>query len=254
MFGWNPIDWAEEESLRALFKSIDTAKDGALDRDEVAALFVAKHIALTPAQFEQCFAEMDVSGSGSVNFKDFRRWWCLTKYGRPRMERCPEQLLNQLATRLRTAAFAPGDTLVATGQYGRHLTIMLTGSCQIRGGRGSWSGSGRVADRRRREAAAESRFDSLRGSLHGSLQNSLQRFASSGDEAESPRGSPSSPKGGSSSSGFEVETEVSTVAASDPEPVFGLQACLPKRYARRFHSWLSISTEIYLCHTCSCQY
>ena len=87
MFGWNPVDFAEEESLRALFESIDTAKDGALDRDEVAALFVAKHIALTPAQFEQCFAEMDVSGSGSVNFKDFRRWWCLTKYGRPRMER-----------------------------------------------------------------------------------------------------------------------------------------------------------------------
>ena len=66
MFGWNPVDFAEEESLRALFESIDTAKDGALDRDEVAALFVAKHIALTPAQFEQCFAEMDVSGSGSL--------------------------------------------------------------------------------------------------------------------------------------------------------------------------------------------
>lgn len=127
----NPIDWAEEAALRARFNEIDVDNDGVLKKDEIKALFALEQIKLTTAQFEAVWEQMDYLQTGSLNFFEFRKWWTENKYGRATMQKCPDEFLNALALKLHTRAFVPQDYIVDAGQYGYHLTIVLTGSCKI---------------------------------------------------------------------------------------------------------------------------
>ena len=90
-----------------------------------------EQIKLTSGQFEKVWEEMDYLKTGELNFFEFRKWWTENKYGRATMQKCPVEFLNRLALKLRTRAFVPLDYIVDAGQYGHHLTIVLTGSCKI---------------------------------------------------------------------------------------------------------------------------
>eukprot|EP01051_Picozoa_sp_SAG22_P031114 SAG22_NODE_12431_length_443_cov_0.755814_1_plen_119_part_01 len=69
---------------------------------------------------------------GSVNFREFRRWWSLKKHGRPTIDRCPEPFLEQLAIGMNTYAYTIGEDMVEVGEYGRHMFILLEGAVDLK--------------------------------------------------------------------------------------------------------------------------
>jgi Ca2+-binding EF-hand superfamily protein len=72
MFGWNPIDFAEESSLRDTFDEIDQGKTGHVEKDEMRQLFTSLELELSEDQFERLFDEMDSHGTGVIHYEEFR--------------------------------------------------------------------------------------------------------------------------------------------------------------------------------------
>jgi hypothetical protein len=66
IFGWNPLDLAEEEAVRTFYASIDTSGDCLLDRAEVRELFVSLELLVSDEQFNTCFLDLDADGDEQV--------------------------------------------------------------------------------------------------------------------------------------------------------------------------------------------
>ena len=131
-FGWNQDDQLEMESVRKMFDSIDTDGGGELDKKETNTLFRKLGFELTAEQFDMAFSEMNRDGGGDVDFKAFQRWWFLKKYGKPQVRnRAPENFLNMLCTILQSQAFAKDELVCEKGDYGKSMTICLSGRLQI---------------------------------------------------------------------------------------------------------------------------
>ena len=75
------------------------------------------NLKLTSDEFQAEMAEMDADGTGQVAFDEFRDWWYLKKYGRPRWPKAPQLFVEEVAQRLRSSAFSPGDMLIRRSQY-----------------------------------------------------------------------------------------------------------------------------------------
>lgn len=131
IFGWNSIDWDEENAVKEMFDKIDTDQGGTLDRHETQQLFASLDLKLTDAQFEQCFSELDSKNSGEISYGEFKRWWYLKKNGRPQITKCPKEFLNFICTRLRTDCYGKNERLVEHGTYGDNFIILLSGKCQV---------------------------------------------------------------------------------------------------------------------------
>ena len=108
----------------------------------------------------QCFDELDSHGTGEITYDEFRHWWYIRKYGKLRMEKCPEYFLDLLAQKMRTQvhwegfsfplfclawnrqlctcaiclhwqAYDIGDVIIPHGCYGRKLGIILQGRIRL---------------------------------------------------------------------------------------------------------------------------
>jgi|EP01049_Picozoa_sp_SAG25_P003792 calmodulin len=66
---------ADTQSLRRLFEQLDKDRSGTLNADEVLHLAAAGGRRLSKRQVKNAMAEMDVDGSGEVDFDEFERWW-----------------------------------------------------------------------------------------------------------------------------------------------------------------------------------
>lgn len=131
MFGWNPVDWEQEEKLKRMFREIDTSQSGWLSESELRALFTSLDINLSPEQFQACFSDLDQHDTGEIDYKEFRHWWFMKKYGRPAMEKCPGKFLDTLAQKMLCQAFDLNEEIVGHGFYGLKLGIILAGEVHI---------------------------------------------------------------------------------------------------------------------------
>jgi hypothetical protein len=131
IFGWNELDLEEELAVKAMFDRIDTDRGGTLDHEETKQLFKDLDLELTPSQFEQCFAELDSTGTKEIEYVEFKRWWYLKKNGRPQITKCPSAFLDIMCTKIKTQCFAKGEQLIEHGKYGEHFVILLSGKCQV---------------------------------------------------------------------------------------------------------------------------
>lgn len=130
-FGWNEEDEKEEAALQDLFSRIDVSNDGTITIDEAEMIFKGMEIALTKEQLGQVFAEMDKNAGGDVNFNEFKHWWFLKKTGKPRVDRCPSEFLDDMCTKLHTQPFANNERMVHPGDYGKALVMILSGRVEI---------------------------------------------------------------------------------------------------------------------------
>ena len=130
-FGWNKDDEAENQMVKVMFDDIDTDGGGSLDKAEVGALFKKLQIGLTEEQYDQVFQELDGEQNGSISFDEFLSWWFLKKNGKPRMVKCPSKFLDMLCTKLNTEPFAIREEMVHTGDYGKSLIIILSGTVRV---------------------------------------------------------------------------------------------------------------------------
>eukprot|EP01052_Picozoa_sp_SAG31_P003776 SAG31_NODE_149_length_22476_cov_41.827189_3_plen_289_part_00 len=131
LFGWNPLDAEEKAMVERLFHKIDTDKGGELDREEIGALLQETGLQLSSEQVDFCFAEMNSEGGGEINLSEFRHWWFLKKNQRPPMIQCPETFLDAMAQHMQSNAFDVGEMVVAPGEYGTRLLIVLAGEVTI---------------------------------------------------------------------------------------------------------------------------
>jgi hypothetical protein len=61
------------DTLRSVFDMV--CKDGAVDRDSLSKLASEMRQPLTPAALDAALKEMDVTGTGTVNFEQLNEWW-----------------------------------------------------------------------------------------------------------------------------------------------------------------------------------
>jgi hypothetical protein len=66
-----------------------------------------------------------------IELKEFQQWWYLQKHGRPKVGPCPNEMLENFASRLRTECAPPCDRIVRKGEYGDRLFIVSAGSVEI---------------------------------------------------------------------------------------------------------------------------
>ena len=131
LFGWNPVDWEEEQALRAMFDDLDKGNDGTLNKSEISDLFVALNLHLTHEQFERLYNELDLYNTGEIDYHEFKHWWYKKKNGKPHMDRCPSKFLDILAMKLVTRAYDIDEDLVEHGDYGRSFGIILEGEVRL---------------------------------------------------------------------------------------------------------------------------
>lgn len=98
IFGWNPTDFEEEESVHAFFHTIDTSGEGVLDRGELSALFAQLNLNLSASQFDQCFNELDHSGDGEVSYLEFKHWWYMYRNGESYIRTPPHKIHTVYST------------------------------------------------------------------------------------------------------------------------------------------------------------
>jgi hypothetical protein len=133
-FGWDEKDDEEEATVKNFFDDTDRDNSGALDKAEIKTLFDRLNLAMTEAQFNQCWSELDRKDNGTVKFDEFSWWWFLTKYGVPRISsgvRCPKSFLESMCECVQPRPFAKGERLVNLGGYGEHFVILLTGKLRV---------------------------------------------------------------------------------------------------------------------------
>ena len=61
--------------LEEMFNEMDTSGDGALDKEEIGAVFTKMGVRLSQADLDAAMAEMDVDKGGDVDFDEFKQWW-----------------------------------------------------------------------------------------------------------------------------------------------------------------------------------
>ena len=76
-----PLPEAEESRIRAIFQETDEDGSGELDQNEIEAMLVRMGRKLSKAEAAQAMAEMDLDGSGDVDFGEFREWYLDQKLG-----------------------------------------------------------------------------------------------------------------------------------------------------------------------------
>ena len=64
-----------EDRLRALFWEIDEDGSGALDRSEIGLLAGRLGKRLGDAELNEAMLDMDIDGSGEIEFEEFHAWW-----------------------------------------------------------------------------------------------------------------------------------------------------------------------------------
>ena len=61
--------------LEEMFNEMDTSGDGALDKEEIGAVFTKMGVTLSQADLDDAMAEMDADNGGDVDFEEFKQWW-----------------------------------------------------------------------------------------------------------------------------------------------------------------------------------
>ena len=65
------IDPAKEAELRTAFELFDKDKSGSIDKVELAAVMESLGVTLTESELATMYVEMDPSGDGVIDFKEF---------------------------------------------------------------------------------------------------------------------------------------------------------------------------------------
>ena len=121
VFGWNPVDWAEEKTLRNVFDDIDQEGTEMLSKTEMQVLFLTLNLKLSPIQFDRIFDQLDAHNTGQIDYKEFKFWWYTKKEGKPHMDKCPSMFLDLLAEKVTVEAYDIGETVVDHLQYGKQF-------------------------------------------------------------------------------------------------------------------------------------
>jgi len=110
------IDPAQEEELRQAFELFDKDGSGYIDKDELAGLMAALGVELGESELANMYTEMDPSGDGQIDFKEFST----------AMARDPEE--QQSTSEMATAIFAmldkSGDGKVSTAEMKSAMVSM----------------------------------------------------------------------------------------------------------------------------------
>jgi hypothetical protein len=161
-FGHSPKDVQERDSLRETFDSIDTDGSNSLDPSEIKQLMekllkgkgkAVDDDTVGEAMREmQGLSNMDPVGAQDkvVDFDEFQRWWYLKTHGRPKMPKCPEPFLNQIASLMSDNLMPHGEGEMIVGrmhyneikptaamdddwgyEYGDEMWLVLNGSVVI---------------------------------------------------------------------------------------------------------------------------
>ena len=131
-FGYREEDVQESEFIEKLFKETNGGQtEGGLSRDELGKLMKDLSLKLTPPQLEQCFNEMDSSGSGEITFFEFQLWWNAHKYGLPSIGQAPMVFIEALAMCLTTGAYTVGEEVIGDGCYGEKIIFLVGGEVTV---------------------------------------------------------------------------------------------------------------------------
>ncbi|GMI21262.1 hypothetical protein TeGR_g12629, partial [Tetraparma gracilis] len=74
-FTGSKLRTANYRDLRAIFVALDEDKSGFLDQSEIMHAATALGMDFTEEELAAAFKEMDVSGNGRVDLKEFEKWW-----------------------------------------------------------------------------------------------------------------------------------------------------------------------------------
>ena len=131
MFGYSKEDEREKEKVHAMFKKTDTDGGGFLDKGEIGGLTKRLQIEFSDDQLIQAMNEMDPECNNAVDVEEFESWWFLKKNGVKRAPPAPMPFLHELASTMSVSACSPGDPILACGEYGNELVIVLTGTVEV---------------------------------------------------------------------------------------------------------------------------
>ena len=67
--------WEELNKLMGVFERFDKDKSGSIDRGEFGEFMAALGKTMTAAELDAGFAQIDVDGSGVIEFDEFVDWW-----------------------------------------------------------------------------------------------------------------------------------------------------------------------------------
>lgn len=67
--------WEEINRLKGVFDRFDKDENGSIDREEFGEFLEAIGKSMSKEQLAKGFEEIDVDGSGVIEFKEFVAWW-----------------------------------------------------------------------------------------------------------------------------------------------------------------------------------
>ena len=68
-------DWEDLNRLKGVFDKFDGDDNHAIDREEFGQFMAAIGKKLSTAELDEGFAQIDVDGSGTIEFDEFVDWW-----------------------------------------------------------------------------------------------------------------------------------------------------------------------------------
>ena len=113
-------------------------------------LIVELGLDLVPADFEEAITVMDAFGGNLAVGNDavpgspgyggvrhisriaFAQWWYKQKHRRPRVSKCPIDILKQLTRHMESICVCPSECIVEPGQLGEDFYILIQGSVEFK--------------------------------------------------------------------------------------------------------------------------
>jgi hypothetical protein len=141
IFGHSEEDQAEMDSVKVIFERAnhreDDEDDGSdvgrdtLDENEINDLVLKLGVSteyFTKERLGDAMRSMDSSGDGLVELDEFQNWWYMQRFHRPRMEKCPDSLLREIAEHVECIPASPGDVIVPRLHYGERFFVLQAGA------------------------------------------------------------------------------------------------------------------------------